>query len=216
VDTKDGVSITENTDLDGFTSTIDTCDGQTVAGPGCTETYAPAWTSDSERAIGQASSVDYYGLIYTPTSNEDVCAIDLYIEGIDGTLSSAHDYYISIFTINGADCQALLGTSVKIDGDAMVADTWTSANAGLFTFATPVSLTASTSYIIGAWVDQDGNLTDNPEHDATNHPEFGDDNNNNGDAITGGRIYCSWDAAIPYVGTLSDANDDPLFRIHTQ
>jgi hypothetical protein len=50
VDTKDGVSITENTDLDGFTSTIDTYDGQTVSAAGYHADTSFVWECDNTTA----------------------------------------------------------------------------------------------------------------------------------------------------------------------
>ena len=179
---------------------------------GCTEYYNPGWTSDTAtRGVGEASAVDFYGMLYTPADNKCICEIWVYNEQIDGTLSSSHDYYVRIFGLTGNDASSIIGTSSKVDGDGMSNDTWS-----VFDFSPCVNVTAATQYGIGAFVDRDSNLTDDPESDLTNHWNFGDDNNNAGDAITGGRIYWTWDSSIPYTGTLADANDDPLFVIYAE
>ena len=182
-------------------------------GPGaCTEYYNGGWTSDTAtRGVGEYSNVDYYGMLYTPGDTDCVCEILVYNEQIDGTLSSSHDYYVVIFSLSGNNAASILGTSSKVDGDSMSNDTWYT-----FDFSPCVTLTAATQYGIGVFVDRDSVLTDDPENDTTNHWNFGDDNNNGGDAITGGRISWEWDSSIPYTGTLQDANDDPLFVIYAE
>lgn len=187
------------------------------AAPSCTETYSGpgGWTDDTSRGFGQTDGIDYYGAIYIPLGDETVCAIDLYIRAINGTLSSSHDYYIKICTLvdyggGNYDCDAVIGTSDKVDGDGMSATTWQE-----FTFSSTVNLTSGVAYGIGALVDTDGNPNDDPgaEADGTNYPSFGDDNNANGDAITAGRWYYNYTSTD---GFIADANDDPGFKVSTQ
>jgi len=189
----------------------------TGAPPSCSLSYDGGWTADTERPFGSASAVDFYGIIYTPTSDEDVCAIDIYIYNINEDLTDKY-YRAVILTWNatGPTCDTWLGHSDQVSGDDFVAGTWTSANAGLFEFSSAVSLTGSNTYLIGIYADTDGTPDDDPEHDLVNYASFGDDNNNNGDSITGGRAYCAWDSSIPYGGVMVDENDDILFRVHTE
>ena len=186
----------------------------------CAETYAPNLAADAELYIGRLEATDFYGALYKPATTQDVCQIDAYIRYITGTLTSDHDYYCRIFSIDGNDdVDAILGTSSKVDGDLMSAGTWVSANAGYFVFDTPVTLTGGTTYAITFFISRgDSDLTDNPEHDGTNYPMIGFDNENNiGDGISMGRGSWTWDSSIPYADEFAiDPEDDVLIKVWTQ
>jgi len=183
----------------------------------CTETYAPSLTGDAGMYIGQSDSYDFYGILYKPASSESICKLEVYIEALQGTLTSSHDYYCRIFSVDGNDdVDAILGTSSKLDGDALVDNTWTSANAGFFEFSSPVALTGGVTYAITFFIDRDSDLTDNPEFDYQNYPEFSFDNERNLDAVQVGRVGFTWDAAIPYADQGIDAEDDALIKIWTK
>jgi hypothetical protein len=219
VDTKDGVSITENTDLDGFTSTIDTCDGQTVA-VGCTETYAPAVTQDQGDYVGYQEGSDFVGFVYVPASDECICDIDVQIRQEYGDPTGLN-YHISIYTVDGNnDLASLVGTSDAVAGSVIQGaanGSWMSANGDTFSFSPCVNLTGSTEYALVAFVDDDANLTDNPEHDGINYWRWAYDNELGSDGITIERGIWTWDASIPYaeLGAL-DADDRGSFKVSTQ
>ena len=122
----------------------------------CAESYNPGWTSDiATRGVGEAISVDYYGMLYTPTSTECVCKVLVYNEQIDGTLTSSHDYYMVFFELTGNNATSIMDTSEKVDGDGLSNDTWVT-----FTFSSCVNLTGSTQYGIGIFVDTDVSVAD--------------------------------------------------------
>jgi hypothetical protein len=128
VNIKDGVSITENTDLDGFTSTIDTCDGQTVAGPGCTEAYdSTGLTDDEVQYVSRYAAREYVGTKMATAAEICICEIEYQTGSLSGfvgggdndcTLPDCPDYYAMLFTVDGNDDLSVkLGTSNGIDGD---------------------------------------------------------------------------------------------------
>ena len=186
----------------------------------CTETYAPSLTYNYANSVGRYEDSDFYGLLYTPATNENICKVDMYVAAIVGTLTSGHEYYLRIFTIDGSgDADTIVATSLPIDGDeidAVGGTAWLSSAGYYFVFSPAVELTGSTTYGFGIFVDQDSDLTDNPEHDGTNYWQFGSDSGNDGDSIQGGRTYWTWDSSIPYLDTIVDATDDILIKVWTQ
>ena len=183
----------------------------------CTETYSPNLAVDAENHIGRWSASDFLGFLYKPTSTASVCQIDVYVRYITGTLTSSHDYYCRIFSIDGNnDAATILGTSSKIDGDLIGEEAWISANAGYFVFDTPVALNSGTTYAITFFIDQDSDLDDDPEADADNYPGFGYDNERNLDTIQYGAIGFAWDDTIPYADNSSGVNDDWMVIIWAQ
>jgi len=204
--------------LAGSTSAMTIISGRPRSVTLTCQSYYSDTTIDTAAPFGSASGIDYYGELFTFTEEVQVCAIDVYIDAINGTLGATHDYYIKIFAVDGSNnATSVMGTSAKLDGDSFSVDTWVSANVGLFTFVSPVTLSASTLYAITLFVSTDGTLDDDPEHDITNYPSFGYDNNGAVDTIQGGRISFTTDGGggLPYTGTLQDANDDMAIVIHT-
>jgi len=186
--------------------------GVSVSGE-CTEFYAPSLTGDAVYDLGKLNGEEYTGFIYvTGGAQEDVCKVDLKIQGVNGDLAD-HDYFLKIWTIDGSNVlQVSQGTSSGLDGNLMSAGTWTSANAGYFEFSSSVSLSATTSYAFTFFVDQDGNQDDDPEIDGTNYPAVHYDNENDEDATMLGRfIWKDSDKSVQK----SDAEDDILIKIFT-
>ena len=60
------------------------------------------------------------------------------------------------------------------------------------------------------------NLNDNPEFDASNHPNLNYDDEQNTDGVSLGRGSWTWDASIPYVDQVFDPEDDFKIRIFTE
>jgi hypothetical protein len=227
VDTKDGVSITENTDLDGFTSTIDTCDGQTVAGPGCaSEAYdSTGLTDDEVQYVSRYAAREYVGTKMATAAEICICEIEYQTGSLSGfvgggdndcTLPDCPDYYAMLFTVDGNDDLSVkLGTSNGIDGDD-IADV---GSVTTWTFDPCVTVVAG-NYAIVIIGDTDGDTTDDPEVAADRGDDdyfaIDADNNNNGDAIQLGRFDWSHDGSIPYADQSSEVNDDQLMTYSTQ
>ena len=98
----------------------------------CAEVYAPSLTSDAPKIVGGETNRHYIGFRYDPASSECICAIDFYVDGITGTITS-YVYYAAIFALDSSTpkrLNSLMGTSGSIAGSALVSDTWISANAG--------------------------------------------------------------------------------------
>ena len=182
----------------------------------CQSGYAPTLTLDNDISIG--ASHEYRGFYYKPASNQSVCSLDLYIEAIAGTLTSAHDYYARIYTIAsqayGANLNTSLGESGKIDGDSMSADTWISANAGLLVWGTPIDLTAGTIYAIVIVADLDGGgVNEPPEKDDTNRPKVARDDDPQADGVDSIQYgWSGWDGSKVYQD--GDTDDDLEVKVH--
>lgn len=189
---------------------------QSITGCGsltCTKDYAVENTANllSYFKIGISALEEYRGFIYNPDSNESICEIDIYINYLDGTLGANHDYYMRIYSMTGDNLNVSLGQSDKLDGSDIVAATWISANAGRFVFSTPIDLTNGVSYAIVIFLDLDGNPNDTPpESDAINYFRWAYDDENNADAIQGGRHGWNDDFSV----VTSDDQDDFGVRIH--
>jgi hypothetical protein len=219
VDHINGIPVSKLKVINGVSITkIKAHNGFTLASPlTCQVDYAPSMTVDQNLTIGATAWVDFAGFLYTPTANKSVCAIDMYIKAIDGTMPDGMNIHWRIFAIDAnRRADSVLGTSVAVAADLMVVSTWTSANAGLFTFDTDVELTSGTQYAFCAFVDTDGNLTDDPEIDVTNKVSAGYDNGSSVDTIGGGRISYTYGESFPYVIYGEDSTDDVLIKIYTK
>ena len=182
----------------------------------CQVDYSPSVSDDQNFSIGFSTYTDFRGILYTPSSGEEICSIDLYIRSISGTLTSSHDYYCRIFAIDGSDqAVTVLGTSNVVPGESMVGGTWVSENAGAFGFSSSVSLTGSTTYAITFFIDRDGNLNDDPEADTTNYPNAGYEDESIIDSIGGGRIGYLYNPSLPYAVQTQDEDDDVKLKVHT-
>lgn len=186
----------------------------------CTETYAPSLTGDAYLSVSRFSAIEYTGFLYTPASNVDVCALDIYVWSLAGDPTSK-GFYAQIWEIGDGDPDPAnslvtnLGTSVRLLGTNLAATTWISANIGLFEWASPVSLIGSTTYAVIVFVDTDSNPNDAPEYDGTNYITWRFDNENNGDAIQAGGFHWTYTSPTPHVVNVSDLEDDMLVKIHT-
>lgn len=185
------------------------------SGTVCTETYAPSLTADAYTPISRYANIHFTGFLYTPTSNVEVCALDIYIESIGGNVTSK-GYYAQIWTIDGSNqLNTLLGTSNRVLGTSIVATTWISANAGLFQFSSAISLTGSTTYGVVVFVDTDSDPNDVPEIDGTNYINWGRDTGNDGDSIQNGECRWTHTDPTPHVVYGLTVGDDILVKIHT-
>lgn len=208
---------------DGWYAQTNAWNNEGAVATSCTELYDASLvaTQDQPVYIGSVASADFYGLLWTPADDAVVCKIDAYVRAISGTLTSSHDYYARIYSVNAGTnvTTGVVATSAVVPGESMVATTWISANAGAFEFLSPPTLSADTKYAIVFFIDRDGNLDDNPENDTANYPHFGYDDENNGDGVgdgtyQSGRIYYDYNDIGSAVTNL-DAEDDILVKIDT-
>ena len=182
----------------------------------CTETYDPAVTADTDRPFGITSAaLDFYGMKYVPQQTENTCRIEVNIRATNGDtgIIDNYNYHLAVFELNGNDANSLEGTSGAV--------TITGTGQYYFDFASDITLTLTKSYGFGLFIDSDADTTDDPsaEGDDTNYPSFGDDNGQLGitpQAEHGGRYHWVWDAAIPYAGTVDDADDGVDFKVWTK
>jgi len=185
----------------------------------CTEFYdsetALSLTSDAGAFIGRWDVNDFDGYILKYASNRCVCEVYAYVRSENGD-QTGKNYHMRIFTIDGNDdVDTIVGTSAAVSGSTINGASGTYI--GPFIFSPCVNLTSGVSYPHTIFVDDDANLTDNPEFDGTNYWLWGYDNENNGDAIIEGRGSWTWDASIPYVDQFTiDPEDDGLIKASGQ
>lgn len=189
----------------------------------CTLAYFSDVTVDENLRIANTTTAHYVGTVYTPAATQCICQVDVYVSDLQGTLTSSFDFYMQIYTVDGNDDLAALvsnGTSGIVPGESIVDDTWISANAGNFTFATAPSLTGSTEYALVIVLDTEGDgIADEPNYsvpDDTNYFSIGYDNGAAGDAVLGGRGRWLWDSSIPYADQSTDADDDVQIKVYTE
>jgi hypothetical protein len=82
------------------------------------------------------------GFYWTPPVNKTLCQVDMYIKDIIGDIS-ALNFTVKVYTMSGANLDALQGTSDTVSGSTMATNTRSA-----FAFSTPVSVTASTKYAV--------------------------------------------------------------------
>ena len=190
-----------------------------ISGGGCSESYFSDVTPDTAWSVGQSADRHYVGTVYTPAADECVCAIDVYVYGIQGTLTTDHDYYAQIYEMTTTTLSSLVtnGTSNVVAGETLAASTWVSANAGKFEFSTCVSLTGSTAYAIVFALDTEGDgIADEPNLDGTNYWQLGHDDESNIDSVLGGTGKWTWDSSIPYAQIIADEQDDIQIKVWTE
>ena len=220
-ETIDGMDLDSAATVDGMDlSSVSTIDGMAYSGTSCVEDYTCEPTIDGDRNLSASASTDYVGAKYTPTGNICVCAIDLYVRDVNGTMSEDHDFYVRIFEMSGDDITDMatggLGTSGKINGSSFNdGGEWLSEYAGLATFGTCVNLTASTDYAITIFMDTDGNTSDDPEDDSVNYIEIGYDNSGSScDAQMGG--VATWRHSDGSDVIAIDTADEMALRVHSE
>ncbi len=180
----------------------------------CTVTYAPSLIGDVNYAVGFDEYNHYSGFEYRPASNECICQVDVYVAQVDGTLTSSHDYYLWISSLDASnDLDGVTSaTSAKVDGDTDIsASSWVS-----FTFSPCLNVTAESRYGFAFFLDSDGNPDDEPEYDGTNFWRLSVDDERNLDNVQYGTARWRWDAEIPYNREASDAEDDVEVKVYTQ
>jgi hypothetical protein len=181
----------------------------------CLLGYDHGETQDGTFPFGQYLGKAFGGGKYTPSSNQCVCAVDVYFGGTQGTLTSSDDIYIRIATLNGSNeinsPTTGLGTSSKIDGDTITDHTWISANIGVVTFSPCIELSSGTAYAIYGLLDEDGN-TATVDNDSSNYPRMGMAIETDHGSIWGGRFQWEDDGTV----NVSDAPDDVGIRIYTE
>lgn len=193
-----------------------------LLGDDCAQNYFSNVTVDDDLHIANTSTAHYVGTVYVPPLNECICAVDIYVSGVTGTLTSSFDFYMQVYTVDGNDDLASLvsnGTSAAIQGELLSASTWISANAGRFEFSPAVSLTGSTEYALVVVLDTEGDgVADEPSYsvpDNTNYFDWGYDNGASSDSVLGGRGRWLWDSSIPYADQSTDAGDDVQIKVYT-
>lgn len=93
---------------------------------------------------GLSPNADWYavGSHYTPAANVDICKIGVKVTKDAGDISG-ENYRVKIYTLSGTNADTLLGTSNEITGSNAWSAAWVR-----FPFASAVSLTASTEYLV--------------------------------------------------------------------
>lgn len=125
-------------------------------GGSCPADGSPSFEQDTgngEQHIG-LNTDNWYGgqKNWSDASARDICKLAFKIKTIIGTITT-FDYVAEIFTMNVNALNASLGISNVVSGSAMVAGAFS-----VFTFATPVSLSASTNY--GLTIHKTGSTAD--------------------------------------------------------
>jgi len=195
--------------------------GGGVAGLTCQLYYTnPNFTSaDQGDGIGRYSAQDYSGFVYNPTANVTVCAVDVWIYGVqENTGISSYEYYIVWFEFEDTGDTV---TSFIANGqsDMFLGSAVKTANGGYLNvpFSTPFTLDSSKLYAITGYydTDKDGVVDEDITEDLDDYWRFGYDNEA-GDSAFEGRTQWAWDASIPFEEAAApDLGDAPGIRIYT-
>lgn len=183
----------------------------------CTEYYSATVTPDLEFDIGRWNGEEFDGTVIVPSHTIGVCAIDVHV-GSTSSLSATRFYFCDLHKLDAnIESTTRLGQSNTINAGDLVQNTWISANAGLFEFASAITLYPGNTYGALFPPDTDGNLTDDPEivH-GTNYFTIDYDNEAGQDSNQWGRCRLLYSATgLP--NNVGDDKDDLLqLRILTE
>ena len=190
---------------------------------GCTLAYfSDVAEIDSDTPIAEDGDDDYVGQQYIAPANQCVCAVDVYVNSVDGTLTADHDFYMQIFTLASDNITALVtnGTSAKITGESIAITSWLSENAGRFEFSPAVALTSGEDYALAITMDNDddGPAPAEPDYDGTNFFNWGRDNSGDGgDTVADGVGRWAWQSgAVTYASSWHDGTDIYQIKVYTE
>lgn len=162
--------------------------------------------SDSTWHIGRWNTNEYGGPVWIPTSDVQICQVDLFIDSDVGD-ASVNDYYCEIWSMTNNDLNAVSGRSSKVDGDASWANEWVT-----FSFSTSVSVSSGVTCAIVFKALDDGDPAANiGEHDDTNYIRGEFDNEGNSSPFRG---YWYWESSTNAY-TSRDLEDDVYIKIYT-
>lgn len=119
--------------------------GAGVSAAGCNCALGDEDTTEDANVLIGSSDTDvyYHGLVWNDASNtRQLCRVDVLFIDKTGTIT-AKDFYVRVWTMTGGNLNANVASTGVVTGPSYGTGVFTA-----FTFASPYSLTAGTSYAI--------------------------------------------------------------------